>query len=461
MGDPKIYRRQTKATSAASSDSGAVYDNDGNLMQNHHHHQQMRRNLNGPGGAFGGGANNNPGWNGARSPALAANNGRFGDGADGGGLSVPNGFGLGMGMPSPGLGLPGMPGLGAMGMGQLSPFMMNMAAMGMTPEAQLLAAQMAGFAPNNWMNMAGGLSAGMAGMGGSAGIGGGNRSSSRGPGSARSVGGKSSAGTSTGSKKDEEDFDPQILNDVPAWLRSLRLHKYTPNFEGMKWQEMAVLDEPALEKLGVAALGARRKMLKTFEIVKKKMGMGTTTETPMPSAAATSASTTSSGRNSATTTANHATAVEASAWKGKYIYINGDIPPPTSSVLLSFLLFVILPILMQDVFFVIPLFFFFSLRYAVHVCVHVYFVDLAYQVLGIMRNFERKIQRGNQRSIVIVIVAVAVAVVTYTDNLACLRTSKGNYGQLWSYHDYSNCSLRASNGGWSTAYMSKRAFPGF
>ncbi|KZV84768.1 hypothetical protein EXIGLDRAFT_623795, partial [Exidia glandulosa HHB12029] len=67
--------------------------------------------------------------------------------------------------------------------------------------------------------------------------------------------------------------DPQLLNDIPAWLRSLRLHKYTPNFEGMSWRDMVMLDEAALEAKGVAALGARRKMLKTFEIVRAKMGI--------------------------------------------------------------------------------------------------------------------------------------------------------------------------------------------
>ena len=74
-------------------------------------------------------------------------------------------------------------------------------------------------------------------------------------------------------KKDEEEVDPKLLEDVPAWLRSLRLHKYTPNFEGMNWKDMVVMDEAALEAKGVAALGARRKMLKTFEIVRKKMGI--------------------------------------------------------------------------------------------------------------------------------------------------------------------------------------------
>jgi hypothetical protein len=168
-----------------------------------------------------------------------------------------------------------MPGMGVGGLGQLSPFMMNMAAMGITPEAQLLAAQMAasGFASGNWMNMPNVAS--MAAMG--------HRNGGRTPGSARSVGSKATSNNGReGGKKDEEDFDPQILNDVPGWLRGLRLHKYTPNFEGMKWQDMVALDEAALERKGVAALGARRKMLKTFEIVRKKMGME---DGPAPAAA--------------------------------------------------------------------------------------------------------------------------------------------------------------------------------
>ncbi|KAH9024803.1 hypothetical protein EDB85DRAFT_1818731, partial [Lactarius pseudohatsudake] len=72
-----------------------------------------------------------------------------------------------------------------------------------------------------------------------------------------------------GAKKDEEDFEPSVLNDVAGWLRTPRLHKYTPNFEGMTWEEiMVVMDEQALEAQGVAALGARRKMLRTFEVVR-------------------------------------------------------------------------------------------------------------------------------------------------------------------------------------------------
>ena len=87
---------------------------------------------------------------------------------------------------------------------------------------------------------------------------------------------------SDGTKKDEEDFDPALLNDVAGWLRSLRLHKYTPNFEGMSWKEMALMDEQALEAQGVAGLCARRKMLKTFEVVRRKMGFDDPTAPPPP-----------------------------------------------------------------------------------------------------------------------------------------------------------------------------------
>jgi len=70
-----------------------------------------------------------------------------------------------------------------------------------------------------------------------------------------------------------EDFKPEMLDDIPGWLRGLRLHKYTPCFEDLPWQEMVVLDDAALEAKGVAALGARRRLLRTFEQVRKEMGI--------------------------------------------------------------------------------------------------------------------------------------------------------------------------------------------
>jgi len=143
--------------------------------------------------------------------------------------------------------------------------------MGMSPEAQLLAAQMAAagqFSPFQMAALQQQQQQHAA-----------NQKATR---SVRSPGVKSSVSGRT-DKKDEEEVDPKLLEDVPAWLRSLRLHKYTPNFEGMSWRDMVILDEPQLEAKGVAALGARRKMLKTFEVVRKKLNIelpaGATTTT--------------------------------------------------------------------------------------------------------------------------------------------------------------------------------------
>jgi SAM domain (Sterile alpha motif) len=160
--------------------------------------------------------------------------------------------------------------------------MANLSAMGISPEAQLLAAQIA--AAGGGFGQPGlGVGAGLGSFGGLGNIGNGlrggpGRSGGRSPGlggssSGKGGGGGSAAGNGGGAKKDEEDFDPAVLHDVAGWLRTLRLHKYTPNFEGMSWKDMVVMDEQALEAQGVAALGARRKMLKTFEVVRKKMGI--------------------------------------------------------------------------------------------------------------------------------------------------------------------------------------------
>lgn len=80
----------------------------------------------------------------------------------------------------------------------------------------------------------------------------------------------SAGGAGAAGEKEEEVADISVLNDVGAWLRQLRLHKYKPNFEGSNWREMVTMDDKALEDKGVAALGARRKMLKTFELVREK-----------------------------------------------------------------------------------------------------------------------------------------------------------------------------------------------
>lgn len=74
--------------------------------------------------------------------------------------------------------------------------------------------------------------------------------------------GRSPRGRRGSSKPPEDPTDPSLLQDIPAWLRSLRLHKYTENLKDLKWQELIEFDDEGLEKRGVNALGARRKMLK-------------------------------------------------------------------------------------------------------------------------------------------------------------------------------------------------------
>ncbi|CAO1631199.1 unnamed protein product [Parajaminaea phylloscopi] len=81
------------------------------------------------------------------------------------------------------------------------------------------------------------------------------------------------AGAAAGAGGEEEVPDLSVLNDVPTWLRHLRLHKYTPNFESSNWKDMVVMTDSDLESHGVAALGARRKLLKTFRAVREKHGI--------------------------------------------------------------------------------------------------------------------------------------------------------------------------------------------
>lgn len=74
--------------------------------------------------------------------------------------------------------------------------------------------------------------------------------------------GRSPRGRRGSSKPPEDPTDPALLKDIPSWLRSLRLHKYTDNLKDLEWTELVELDDKALEDRGVNALGARNKMLK-------------------------------------------------------------------------------------------------------------------------------------------------------------------------------------------------------
>ena len=74
--------------------------------------------------------------------------------------------------------------------------------------------------------------------------------------------GRSPRGRRGSSKPPEDPTDPSLLGDIPSWLRTLRLHKYTDNLKDLKWDELVQLDDKGLEARGVAAVGARNKMLK-------------------------------------------------------------------------------------------------------------------------------------------------------------------------------------------------------
>ncbi|MCJ1359704.1 MAG: Flap-structured DNA-binding and RNA-binding protein [Icmadophila ericetorum] len=86
--------------------------------------------------------------------------------------------------------------------------------------------------------------------------------------------GRSPRGKRGTSKPPEDPTDPSLLQDIPSWLRSLRLHKYTDNLKDLNWTELVELDDKGLDDRGVNALGARRKMLKVFEQVKEARAEG-------------------------------------------------------------------------------------------------------------------------------------------------------------------------------------------
>ncbi|KAH8994159.1 hypothetical protein EDB86DRAFT_3234882 [Lactarius hatsudake] len=301
LDGPDKFRRPSEGhihDGSSGSNNGVtnngVFGNDGDLIG--HHAPGVGRIQSGSSRGLrnGGGGT----WSGGQSPALSNSSGRFGGSDDGSNAMAAAhqqqqaalaGLGMGVGGFNLGLDSPGLTGMPnglnmaqlaqLNGMNGMNPFnmnmnMLNLAAMGVSPE---IAAAGGGFGQPGLgvgagLGTFGGMQGGMSSNGLRSGSG---RSGGRSPGLGGSGSG-SGRGGSAGkgrAKKDEEDFEPSVLNDVAGWLRTLRLHKYMPNFEGMTWKEMVVMDEQALEAQGVAALGARRKMLKTFEVVRKKMGI--------------------------------------------------------------------------------------------------------------------------------------------------------------------------------------------
>jgi hypothetical protein len=180
---------------------------------------------------------------------------------------------VGLGFPGFNAGVGGAP--TPVGVVPDTPYNQNvMEAMGLSPEAQMLAVQM--YVNNFGAN---GQLGAQPTRGGWRGLKAGPKSAGLKSGATPKSGknaAPSSAGTdglnSAGEPKVHE-VDPELLKDVPAWMKSLRLHKYAPNFEGMVWKDMVVLDEAALEAKGVTALGARRRLIKVFEGVRKHQGM--------------------------------------------------------------------------------------------------------------------------------------------------------------------------------------------
>lgn len=79
--------------------------------------------------------------------------------------------------------------------------------------------------------------------------------------------GRSPRGRRGSSKPPEDPTDLTLLSDIPNWLRTLRLHKYTDNLKDMRWQDLVALDDAGLEDKGVAAKGARSKLLKVCTLI--------------------------------------------------------------------------------------------------------------------------------------------------------------------------------------------------
>jgi hypothetical protein len=60
--------------------------------------------------------------------------------------------------------------------------------------------------------------------------------------------------------------------DIPLWLKTLRLHKYMPLFANRTYAEMLCLTEPELERIGVSAAGARKKILLSIQKLLNREG---------------------------------------------------------------------------------------------------------------------------------------------------------------------------------------------
>lgn len=83
------------------------------------------------------------------------------------------------------------------------------------------------------------------------------------------------AGSASPEKSNEAYLHLALLEDINAWLKALRLHKYKDALGDLHWRELIMLTDEDLINRGVQALGARRKMLKVFETIKQAESAGT------------------------------------------------------------------------------------------------------------------------------------------------------------------------------------------
>ena len=276
LNGPEKFRRSSKGhmhddtsggSTAVNVTNNDVYGNDGDLISGHRASSQGSSGGRLRNGGGGGGSGSN--WSGAQSPVLSNNSGRFGSSDDGsqrdGGCRTTSGacrcrHGRRQVQPRPRLSRPMRHAdraqhgtTGTAERDERNPFNIEHARHG---ESQRDGHIARGAAPRgadyccwrrvrtawprarrwtrryewwSWMRRTGS-----------------DRRSFTGPQQNGSSAAGGNNGGGGGAKKDEEDFDPAVLNDVAGWLRSLRLHKYTPNFEGMSWKEMVLMDEQAL-----------------------------------------------------------------------------------------------------------------------------------------------------------------------------------------------------------------------
>jgi len=86
--------------------------------------------------------------------------------------------------------------------------------------------------------------------------------------SSESVAGSTFTSPSREKGKIPDQIDLEMLEDIPLFLRSLRLHKYAFAFEGLNWKQMIKIGNDELLRRGVTTTGARNKMLKVFDLIR-------------------------------------------------------------------------------------------------------------------------------------------------------------------------------------------------